>query len=92
MRKSNLAVFVLCRSIGNCRCTIYKFMVIFEAFPGVQVLEDCHSDFSLANVALNACRVPRTGSTIYATKLFTEGLGFEFMEYLEIMNASITLQ
>ena len=69
-------------------------MVIFEAFPGVQVLEDCHSDFSLANVALNACRVPWTGSTIYATKLFTEGLGFEFefVEYLGIMNASITLQ
>lgn len=67
-------------------------MVIFEAFPGVQVFEDCHIDLSLANVALNGCRVPWTVSTIYATKLFTEGLGFEFVEYLEIMNASITLQ
>ena len=65
-------------------------MAIFEAITGVQVLEDCHSDFSLANVALNACRVPWTVSTIYATKLFTEGL--EFIKYLEIMNASITLQ
>ena len=67
-------------------------MAIFEAIPGVQVLEDCHSDFSLANVALNACRVPWTVSTIYATKLFTEGLEYEFVKHLEIMNASITLQ